>query len=408
MNMMNRHIPNLLLAVAVIVGSCNAFSANPFVALKKTVSPSFRLDATTSSTSNDLGSSVGQLKKVLEREYISFFDPMRTEFYAEDVTFDDPLTTLDGVSSYQDNVDMLAGRTLMGKFLFQDAGIILHSVTGGEISSDGKSISDIITRWTLKFTFKGLPWKPTARFSGISEYKVVPSPDKPEGVQITGQVDYWDSINILPGGKYKQVDKGVALKDFLNQIAPGGFQAQTAAPEVPYTLLRRGDGYEVRRYPAMNAVQIPYGRRDEGFGTLGAFARGMNPLAPAVMEVSDDEEANKYMLWPLTYALPGSDVAPEVKAAVEKAAEGGQWKKCEILDIPSKDVAVGFFSDASMGPVVRRADRELRAALERDGLVPSTDGDGKVKFAQYDAIFSMGKRRGEVWVELKEDGANPW
>jgi len=403
---MNRTVRNILLATFALVGSCEAFSANPIVALKKPLSSRSILDAT--ATGSELETCVGQLKKVLEREYVSFFDPMRTEYYAADVTFDDPLTTLDGVASYQNNVDMLAGRTLMGKLLFQDAGIILHSVKGGEISSDGKSISDIITRWTLKFTFKGLPWKPTARFSGISEYKVEPAPASPEGVQIMGQVDYWDSINLLPGGTYSKVEKGVALKDFLNQISPGGFQAQTAAPEVPYTLLRRGDGYEVRRYPTMNAVQIPYGRRDEGFGTLGAFTRGMNPLAPAVMEVPEDEEANKYMLWPLTFAPPGSDVAPEAKAAVEKAAEQGQWKKCEILQIPTKDIAVGFFSDASMGPVVRRADRELRAKLERDGLVPSTEDDGKVKFAQYDAIFSMGKRRGEVWVDLEAGDANPW
>ena len=38
----------------------------------------------------------------------------------------------------------LSGKTLMGKFLFRDAGIVLHSVEGGDIREDG-SIGDVIT-----------------------------------------------------------------------------------------------------------------------------------------------------------------------------------------------------------------------------------------------------------------------
>ena len=60
-----------------------------------------------------------------------------------------------------------------------------------------------------------------------------------------------------------------------------------------------------------------------------------------------------------------------------------------------------------MEPVVRNADRELREFLSRDGLAPSDDSEDLVQFAQYDAIFSMGRRRGEVWVELADDG-HPW
>eukprot|EP00985_Skeletonema_marinoi_P013388 scaffold6625_cov139-Skeletonema_marinoi.AAC.1 len=66
---------------------------------------------------------------------------------APDVTFTDPMTSLSGVDSYRKNVDMLAGRTLMGKVLFEGAGINLHSVTGGEIVNG--RVDDIVTRWTL-------------------------------------------------------------------------------------------------------------------------------------------------------------------------------------------------------------------------------------------------------------------
>jgi hypothetical protein len=111
--------------------------------------------------------------------------------------------------------------------------------------------------------------------------------------------------------------------DFLGQLKPGGFVATSAAPELPYQLLRRGNGYEVRRYPSFSAVRIKYDRRDEGFGTLGAFTKGksyriytqnarpivpyvythiqrrtvgMNPLSPAIMQVQNSSD--KFMLWP--------------------------------------------------------------------------------------------------------------
>jgi len=111
----------------------------------------------------------------------------------------------------------------------------------------------------------------------------------------------------------------------------------------------------------------------------------MKPLAPAIMEVEKSGIADKYMTWPLNFAAPGEAGAPAPPPdAVEKAGEG-QWRTCRVIEVPASIVAVREFADASMGPVVRRADRELRECLERDGLV---------RFGQYDAIFSMGKRRG--------------
>jgi hypothetical protein len=229
---------------------------------------------TATNTKRSTQEAVNKLKKVLEREYASMFDPMRTEFYSKDVTFDDPLTTLTGVEAYQNNVDMLASRTLLGRLLFRDGSIVLHSITGGEVQDNGVDISDIVTRWTLRFTFQALPWAPTARFSGISVYSVMAGAGS-EGVLITAQADYWDSINrVKGGGTYQKVSQLVALQDFVQQLKPGGLVATTAAPEVPYQLLSRANGYQVRRYPSFSAVKIKYERRDEGFGTLGAFTQG--------------------------------------------------------------------------------------------------------------------------------------
>uniref|UniRef100_A0A7S2R3G2 SOUL heme-binding protein n=2 Tax=Eucampia antarctica TaxID=49252 RepID=A0A7S2R3G2_9STRA len=382
-----------------------------FVGYSKINASLNNIDSSSSIVSSDsLKEKVTKLKRVLDREYVTFFAPMQKEYYSSTVTFEDPMTSLSGVDSYQGNVDMLASRTLMGKALFSDAGISLHKITGGDVNeaSDGSlSITDIQTRWSLRLTAKVFPWKPTARFTGVSVYKVVPTNDA-VGVKIMNQLDYWDSINIRSGsdGVYQKVEKGVAIKDFLNQLKPGGFQAKSAAPELPYQLLRRGDGYEVRKYPSFTGVKLPYRRRDEGFGSLGAFTNGMQPLAPALLEVQDDDTSDKYMMWPLTFTQPG-ETDPKVPTDATEKAGLGQWRTIKIVTLPERVVAIGGFTDASMGPVVRKADRDLREVLGRDGLIPVKGSEKSVRFAQYDAIFSMGRRRGEVWLDL-EDNGHPW
>lgn len=299
---------------------------------------------------------------------------------------------------------MASRDSLLGSILFDDAGIVLHAVTGGEVNENDGSIANIMTRWTLRVTVKVLPWKPTARFTGVSVYEV--SPGGTEGVLINHQTDYWDSINIQEGGRYDKVDKITAVKDFLNQLKPDNGNAAAAGVELPYQLLRRGKGYEVRRYPAYTVAKIPYDRRDVGYDVLATITAGVKPLAPALMEVPYDDSAQKTMSWPLGFVAPGSSDLPPVPQSVLDKSKEPMWSDCEISSVDSTVVAVGSFSDASVAPIVRKADRQLREALSRDGISVPASSSSSVKFAQFDAIFSLGKRRGEVWIEL--DGGHPW
>lgn len=273
----------VLVAPIALVHGFVPTARTSFSSLKASAATTEEASIATSNNNNNLQASVTDLKKVLEREYVSFFDPMERAYYSPTVSFEDPMTALEGVDAYQNNVDMLASRTFLGKFLFGDAGIVLHSVEGGDL--DGTKIDQIVTRWTLRVTAKILPWSPTARFTGISVYDVVPG--GPKGVMVEHQTDYWDSINLIPGiaksgskdkrfgaKAYQKVDKSIAVQDFLNQLKPENAIAPSAGPELPYQVLRRGDGYEVRRYPSCAYVTLPYERRDEAFGTLGAFCSG--------------------------------------------------------------------------------------------------------------------------------------
>jgi SOUL heme-binding protein len=135
----------------------------------------------------------------------------------------------------------------------------------------------------------------------------------------------------------------------------------------------------------------------------------MNPLSPAIMTVPSDKP--KSMSWPVAFAPPGSTSVPSVPAALTGRLDeyGGEVR---VREVPERVVAVRTFSDASVEAVVRRCYTELRNLCARGGLeIATASGDGDddppLQFAQYDAVYTMGKRRGEVWIELK-DGSHPW
>jgi len=121
--------------------------------------------ATTASTGADFVARKAALVEGLRREYDSFFRPMEENLYAPSVTFTDPLISFEGVAAYKSNVNMLAGESALGRFIFTDCGLVMHTVT-----TDSPESRSLCTRWTLQFRFKLLPWKPLAQFTGVSQY----------------------------------------------------------------------------------------------------------------------------------------------------------------------------------------------------------------------------------------------
>mmetsp|Transcript_12454 Transcript_12454/g.37583 ORF Transcript_12454/g.37583 Transcript_12454/m.37583 type:complete len:366 (+) Transcript_12454:2-1099(+) len=322
-----------------------------------------------------------EVMQCLRREYVSFFDPLEPQYYVDDVTFEDPLSTLAGIGKYRNNVDMLAGRTALGKLLFRDASIALH-----DVRETGER--RLRTRWTLRVTFEILPWKPVARFTGISDYELDPATNK-----VAKQIDYWDSIDLREGGLYERSSKLDGLRDFVDQVTKQSY----AENELPYELLRRAKDYSIRRYPATADVAVDYNARPVAYDQLGAYAAGVNalrqklqPFLPSVVTVPRDATSSspKVMRWAVAIDEDASELPEPKDPAVRRAAS------------EQTVVAVARFTSAATAQSVAYYAGLLEAQLKKDGLTPASGSDTVFTVAQYDAIYSVGDRRNEIWIPI--------
>ncbi|KAJ8604212.1 hypothetical protein CTAYLR_009780 [Chrysophaeum taylorii] len=329
--------------------------------------------------------SAEEVMQCLRREYRSFFDPLEPSFYLDSVTFEDPLNSLSGLDAYRGNVDMLAGRTPLGNLLFQDAAIALHSVAPtGEYS--------LRTRWTLRVTFRALPWQPVARFTGISDYDL----DKATG-KIAAQRDYWDSIDLRGDDAYSRSSRVDAIKDFSNQLFGGGGGGGTLDTELPFELLRRAKGYSVRRYPPCVYACVDYDSRPEGYDVLGSYAGGSNvaderlsPFVPSIIRVPRRARGPKTMRWPM-------DIAD--RATLPEPSATAVSLRTETKPLV---VAVLAFKEAATQGAADYYTRALEKFLDDDNLTREQGADDVYQIAQFDAIFSVGDRRNEVWIPILE------
>lgn len=322
------------------------------------------------------------LKECLRREYSSLFDPFEKEFYSPEVSFADPMTSFTGMDKYQANVDMLAGRTPLGNFLFEDAGIIMFS-------AEDMGERGIRTRWMLRLCAKILPGKPVARFTGVSEYKL------DADCKVIAQQDYWDSIN-LKNGKYEAVSVLEGVQDFVGQL----FQTKKAQlsmnSELPYILLRRGKYYSVRKYPKRNVVQCTYQTRPEAYDTLGRYQRDSqrDPMVPALLRIPKNGMGEKTMTWPMTFQYPGED---KVDAIPKPRSD-----EVVTLEEDGMVVAVIEFPEEATPRNVEDNATFLERVVEKDGLVVKEESKFMYTVAQYNALFSLAQKRNEVWVELEK------
>ena len=211
-------------------------------------------------------------------------------------------------------------------------------------------------RWTLRVTVKALPWQPTPCFSGVSIYTLAPDGE------VSKQEDYWDSVNLREGRW--AVGLAESLGVFLGQLQQDK-TADMVVPEMSYELLWRGKEYEVWRYPAHVVAETVYYQRPEGYDLIGNYVRGLNAQDRRILYFSPTVMAGRY----------------PARAVVR-------------FEVPVTEVvARGFTSN-------------LIKFVTADGMRPTASAyDGMCHIGQYEALFSLNKRRNEAWIELEE---HPW
>lgn len=69
--------------------------------------------------------------------------------------------------------------------------------------------------------------------------------------------------------------------------------------------------------------------------------------------------------------------------------------------VPARVVAVLRFETPATAPVVKYYAGRLLELLQADRLVPTAASAEEYVLCQYDAIFSIGTRRNEVWAVLE-------
>jgi len=343
------------------------------------------------------------IKRSLASEYASFFTPLQSDIYCPDLVFTDPLSVVKGVSSYEKNIDLIAGRGLIGGLVFGEGRgrIYLHKIEDNlEDVDPGSEIYNIRTYWTLKIGVKLLPWDPQVAITGVSLYEI----ERSRGL-IVKQDDFWDTVN-LESGKYKRLsreeEKMLAIKDMFSQslFDVKSRSAAFAAPpgDLPFELLRVGRGYDCHRYPKFSGVCVSYERRDEAFADLGDICRklGVNPMMPSLIRIPTEKGAKKKMIWPVKYEVVGGE-----EDSLQQQ-QGGEKEIEKIENFESTAYAVKFLGDAITKDNVENAYRELCSLLSLDGLT-IVEAEKSVRIcAQYDAVFSMGTRKAAIFVQIED------
>jgi hypothetical protein len=369
------------------------------------------------------------------------------ELYSESLCFQDPLASFAGLPLYELNLSAI-------RALF-DVEFTTHAAVVREADSA------VVTRWTMTLAPKflpdgGLPFltgrvrRPRMSITGTSVYGV----DRGSG-KIVSHVDAWDSLPMrrprgealrrarAPAGASALGGDGVgsgseedddggeneeehAAHALLLPPRPRGLlhvakralrAALAVTPDLAtpsYAVLFAAPSYELRRYGSFSLAETdmspgssPSG--GSGFGPLVGYISGGNSegrkwemTTPVLTESDELEERQRRAKMAFVLDEPeeagrrGGNAGDEASTttprdpSVRTRVEGGGrlW-----ASIPVK----GWPLDAD----VRRAEKRLRASLQRDGVARALSAPGQYRLLRYnDPLTPPQLRRNELLVEV--------
>lgn len=203
---------------------------------------------------------------------------------------------------------------------------------------------------------------------------------------------------------------GSARAAFLRDLLGGGGSkggdgaaaSGASSNSPPFTVLRRGTGYELRVYGAYVAVRTPYSTRGDGLQRLSEYLDGRGSVegtccvatTPVFTFYQADPEdpgsLSKHM--ELFVALPPGQAQPPTPrpdSGVSLRVGGGE--PLAVLPL------VG-----NVTPEAAAAGRaQLEAALAQDGLAVLPEPGAPFRIASYGPLFSLAPRLNELMLRVQ-------
>ncbi len=187
--------------------------------------------------------------------------------------------------------------------------------------------------------------------------------------------------------------------------------------QLDYTVIKKMDGYEIRKYPAhivaQTTVKGSYGESlNSGFGIVAGYIFGANTkkesIAMTAPVVAQDIAAEKVseniaMTAPVVATTDGDFHTISFSMPRSYTLETlpiPDDPRVKIATIPAKSYAVINFSWYRSDTRVKKVQQKLLSSLARDGI----ETNGNVAYAGYNAPFTPPwMLRNEVLVEVNSD-----
>jgi len=189
----------------------------------------------------------------------------------------------------------------------------------------------------------------------------------------------------------------IALLAYLTASVPA-----MSYEEPEYSIVKKTDVYEVRKYQKRTVAEVSYGEEDSGFRVLFDYISGANKGSKEVeMTIPVTQSKEIDMTVPVTQSTTDGKMSMRfflpMQYSKQNAPEPND-ERVRIIDLPAEYFAVisysGFASDGNF----EEHYTELKAALDKDGMVIK----GPPIKATYNSPFTLPfLRRNEAMYPLE-------
>ena len=143
--------------------------------------------------------------------------------------------------------------------------------------------------------------------------------------------------------------------------------------EPKFTIIKKTDVYEVRRYERRTVAEVTYGEEDNSFRILFDYISGANKdIQEIQMTVPVTQSKEIDMTAPVTQSDNNGQMVMRFFLPSNYSKQNAPKptdKRVQIIDLPEEYFAVISYSGFASNSNFVKHHEELKAAMERDGLV---------------------------------------